>query len=205
MPSTPFFATCAKGVEPILAKELKELGVQNFRTASGGAHFEGSMEAMYRANLWLRTANRVLMRLAVFSCPTPQVLYQNVRQIRWHDWISAQQTLAVDCNCRNSAISHSHFAALKIKDAIVDQIRDSTGSRPSVDTQDPDIRVNAHITNDSCVLSLDSSGVGLHMRGSIVKQQKLRSGRRWRQLSLSWLTGTPKDSLSTRCAVPVPS
>lgn len=165
MPSTPFFATCAKGVEPILAKELKELGVQNFRTASGGAHFEGSMEAMYRANLWLRTANRVLMRLAVFSCPTPQVLYQNVRQIRWHDWISAQQTLAVDCNCRNSAISHSHFAALKIKDAIVDQIRDSTGSRPNVDTQDPDIRVNAHIANDSCVLSLDSSGVGLHMRG----------------------------------------
>ena len=105
------------------------------------------------------------MQLAVFPCPTPQVLYQNARQIRWNHWISIQQTLAVDCNCRNSAIAHSHFAALKIKDAIVDQIRDSTGSRPNVNTRDPDIRVNAHIANDSCVLSLDASGDGLHMRG----------------------------------------
>lgn len=165
MPSARFFATSAKGVEPILAKELQELGVENLRTASGGVHFEGSMEALYRANLWLRTANRVLMQLAVFSCSTPQVLYQNARQIRWNNWISAEQTLAVDCNCRNSAIDHSHFAALKIKDAIVDQIRDSTGSRPNVNTRDPDIRVNAHIANDSCVLSLDASGDGLHMRG----------------------------------------
>lgn len=164
MSNTRFFATSAKGVEFILAKELKELGVNELKTVSGGVHFEGSMEALYRANLWLRTANRVLMQLAIFPCPTPQVLYQNARQIRWHDWISAQQTLAVDCNCRNSAITHSHFAALKIKDAVVDQIRDSTGSRPNVNTRNPGIRVNAHIANDSCVLSLDASGDGLHMR-----------------------------------------
>ena len=165
MPSARFFATSAKGVEPILTKELMELGIGNLKTASGGVHFEGSMETLYRANLWLRTANRVLMQLAVFPCPTPQVLYQNARQIRWSEWISAQQTLAVDCNCRNSAITHSHFAAQKIKDAVVDQIRDSTGRRPNVNTRNPDIRVNAHIANDSCVLSLDASGDGLHMRG----------------------------------------
>ena len=165
MPNARFFATSAKGVESILAKELKELGVENLKTDSGGVHFEGSMETLYRANLWLRTANRVLMQLAVFPCPTPQVLYQNARQIRWNDWISAKQTLAVDCNCRNSAITYSHFAALKIKDAVVDHIRDSTGSRPNVNTRNPDIRVNAHIANDTCVLSLDASGDGLHMRG----------------------------------------
>ena len=165
MPNYRFFATSAKGVESILAKELKELGVENLKTASGGVHFEGSMEALYRANLWLRTANRVLMQLAVFPCPTPQALYQNARQIRWSEWVSAQQTLTVDCNCRDSAITHSHFAAQKIKDAVVDQIRDNTGSRPNVDTRNPDVRVNAHIANDSCVLSLDASGDGLHMRG----------------------------------------
>ncbi|MDE0299388.1 MAG: THUMP domain-containing protein [Candidatus Poribacteria bacterium] len=165
MPSARFFATSPKGVESILAKELKALGIENLKTAGGGVHFEGSMETLYRANLWLRTANRVLMQLAEFPCPTPQILYQNARQYRWNDWISAQQTLAVDCNCRNSAINHSHFAALKIKDAIVDQIRDSTGSRPNVDVRNPNVRVNAHIANDRCVLSLDSSGDGLHMRG----------------------------------------
>lgn len=165
MPSARFFATSAKGVEPILTKELMELGIDNLKTASGGVQFEGSMETLYRANLWLRTANRVLMQLAVFPCPTPQALYQNARQIRWSEWISAEQTLAVDCNCRNSAITHSHFAALKIKDAVVDQIRDNTGRRPNVNTRNPDIRVNAHIASDSCVLSLDASGDGLHMRG----------------------------------------
>lgn len=165
MPSARFFATSAKGVESILAKELKALGIENLKTVSGGVHFEGSMESLYRANLWLRTANRVLMQLAEFSCPTPQILYQKARQIRWSEWISAPQTLAVNCNCRNSAITHSHFAALKIKDAIVDQIRDSIGSRPNVNIRAPDIRVNAHIAHDSCVLSLDASGDGLHMRG----------------------------------------
>ncbi len=165
MPNARFFATSAKGVEPILAKELEELGIENLQTVSGGVYFEGSMKALYRANLWLRTANRVLMRLAEFPCHTPQVLYQNARQIRWNERISARQTLAVDCNCRDSAITHARYAALKIKDAIVDQIRDTTGSRPNVDTQNPDIRVNAHIANDICNLSLDASGDGLHVRG----------------------------------------
>ena len=165
MPHARFFATSAKGVEPILAKELEKLGIKNLGTVSGGVNFEGSMETLYRANLWLRTANRVLMRLAVFPCPTPQILYQNTRQIRWSDRISAQQTLAVDCNCRDSAITHARYAALKIKDAIVDQIRDNTGSRPNIDTQNPDIRVNAHIAKDICTLSLDASGDGLHTRG----------------------------------------
>ncbi len=165
MVNSRFFATTAKGIESILAKELRVLGVQNVAPVSGGVHFEGSMRDMYRANLWLRTANRVLMQLAEFPCSTPEALYENTRQIPWDQWTSIQQTLAVNCHCRNSSITHSHYAALKVKDAIVDQFRDKTGRRPNVDTKHPFLRVNAYISEDVCVLSLDSSGDALHMRG----------------------------------------
>ena len=164
-PPIRFFATAAKGIESIVAKELKGIDAQNIQPISGGVHFEGSMETLYRANLWLRTANRVLMPIAEFSCTTPQTLYDNVRQIRWHDWMGLEQTLAIDCNCRDSQINHSHYAALKIKDAIVDQFRDQTGRRPNVDVRSPDLRVNAYIVKDRCVLSLDTSGDRLHLRG----------------------------------------
>ena len=165
MVNSRFFATTAKGIESILAKELRVLGVQNIAPVTGGVHFEGSMRDMYRANLWLRTANRVLMQLAEFPCSTPEALYEHTRQIPWDQWTSIQQTLAVNCHCRDSSITHSHYAALKIKDAIVDQFRDKTGRRPNVDTKHPFLRVNAYISEDVCVLSLDSSGDGLHMRG----------------------------------------
>ncbi|MCZ6677824.1 MAG: THUMP domain-containing protein [Candidatus Poribacteria bacterium] len=164
MPNTHFFATAAKGTEPIVAKELECLHAQNIRATTGGVHFEGSMETLYRANLWLRTANRLLMPIAEFPCPTPQALYEHVRQIRWNDWMTLRQTLAVDCNCRDSRITHSRYAALKIKDAIVDQFRARTSRRPNVDLRRPDFRINAHITKDRCVLSLDASGDRLHLR-----------------------------------------
>ena len=166
-PNSPIrlFATVAKGIEPIVAKELEVLNAQKIQSTPGGVHFEGGLETLYRANLWLRTANRVLMPIAEFACPTPQALYANVRQIRWNEWMTPQQTLAVDCNCRDSQITHSHYAALKIKDAIVDQFRDETGTRPNVAPRHPDLQINAHIVKDHCVLSLDTSGARLHVRG----------------------------------------
>ena len=165
MPNTRFFATAAKDTALLVAKELEAFNAQNIRATTGGVHFEGSMETLYRANLWLRTANRVLMPIAEFPCPTPEALYENVRHIRWGDRMTLHQTLAVDCNCRDSQISHSRYAALKIKDAIVDQFRDETGSRPNVDPRHPDLQISAHIVKDQCVLSLDSSGARLHLRG----------------------------------------
>jgi len=160
-----FFATAAKGIEPILAKELEALNAQKIQPTTGGVHFEGTLETLYRVNLWLRTANRVLMPIAEFPCPTPQALYENVRHIRWSDWMALEQTFAVDCNCRDSQITHSHYAALKIKDAIVDQFRDETGARPNVAPRHPELRINAHIVKDHCGLSLDTSGERLHLRG----------------------------------------
>lgn len=160
-----FFATAAKGIEPILAQELEALNARKIQPTTGGVHFEGTLETLYQANLWLRTANRILMPIAEFPCPTPQALYENVRQIRWSDWMTLEQTFAVDCNCRNSQITHSHYAALKVKDAIVDQFRDNTGTRPNVAPRGPDLQINAYIVKDHCVLSLDTSGERLHVRG----------------------------------------
>ena len=165
MEYTRFFATGAKGTEPLITKELTAIGALNIRSTVGGVHFEGRLETLYRANLWLRTANRVLMPIAEFPCPTPEALYENARNVRWRDWMTVNTTFAVDCNCRDSQITHSHYAALKVKDAIVDEFRDRTGRRPNVDRQQPMLPVNAHIVKDRCVLSLDASGDRLHRRG----------------------------------------
>ncbi len=160
-----FFATAAKGTEPLVTKELTAIGAQNIRSTVGGVHFEGGLETLYRANLWLRTANRVLMPIAEFPCPTPDALYENARNVRWRDWMTVDTTFAVDCNCRDSQITHSHYAALKIKDAIVDGFRESVGRRPNVDRRHPALQINAHIAKDRCILSLDASGDRLHLRG----------------------------------------
>ena len=160
-----FFATAAKGTESLITKELAAIGARNIRSVGGGVHFEGGLETLYRANLWLRTANRVLMPIAEFACPTPEALYENARNVRWRDWMTVDTTFAVDCNCRDSQITHSHYAALKIKDAIVDGFRENTGRRPNVDRRRPMLQINAYIAKDRCVLSLDASGDRLHLRG----------------------------------------
>lgn len=160
-----FFATTAKGVEEVLAAELERLGIPEVTVESGGARFGGGMEAAYRANLWLRTASRVLLTLAEFDCESPEQLYQGVRGVQWTDYLTPAMTLAVDCNLRDSAMTHSGFVALKTKDAIVDELRDRVGSRPNVDTKDPDLRVNVRVFRNRCTLSLDTSGSPLDRRG----------------------------------------
>jgi putative N6-adenine-specific DNA methylase len=160
-----FFATTAKGVEELLAGELAALGIEGAALDRGGVHFSGAMEACYRANLWLRTASRVLMTLAVFPCDSPRSLYDGVRSIPWADFLTPDMTIAVDSNLRDSAMTHSGFVALKTKDAIVDTIRDRFGRRPDVDTRDPDLRVNVHLVKNLCTVSLDTSGTPLDRRG----------------------------------------
>jgi len=160
-----FFATTAKGVEEVLAAELVRLGVNGVAIESGGVRFTGGLEAAYRANLWLRCASRVLMPLAEFACETPEELYQGARTVAWNEYVTPSMTLAVDCNLRDSALTHSGFVALKTKDAIVDEVRDRCGSRPNVDSKDPDLRVNVRLFRNRCTISLDSSGTPLDRRG----------------------------------------
>jgi putative N6-adenine-specific DNA methylase len=160
-----FFATTAKGVEEVLAAELVRLGAEGVAVESGGVRFCGGMKAAYKANLWLRTASRVLMPLAEFACETPEQLYQGARTVDWNSYLTPAMTLAVDCNLRDSTLTHSGFVALKTKDAIVDEVRDRVGSRPNVDTKDPDLRVNVRLFRNRCTLSLDCSGTPLDRRG----------------------------------------
>jgi 23S rRNA (guanine2069-N7)-methyltransferase / 23S rRNA (guanine2445-N2)-methyltransferase len=160
-----FFATTAKGMEDVLAPELRQLGAETVETKRAGVSFTGSLETAYRACLWSRVASRILLPLGSFPAATPQALYDGVRRIRWLDHLTARRTLAVDCAVSQSRLTHSHYAALKTKDAIVDQLRDDTGSRPSIDAARPDVRVNVYIHRDRAVVSIDLSGDSLHRRG----------------------------------------
>ena len=164
-PEMTCFTAVPRGAEEITAAELGRLGIQGAEVAKGGVAFTTGRAGLYRANLWLRTASRVLVRLAEFPCTTPEELYHGVHAIAWHDLITPAMTLAVDCTLRDSALTHSKFVALKTKDAIVDRIREQRGSRPDVNPASPDVRINIHLAKNRCTVSLDSSGDPLDRRG----------------------------------------
>ena len=165
MPELAFFATSAKGLEEVLADELRALGASNVLPGTGGVHFHGRPADGYRACLWLRTANRVLQPLASFPCQSAEQLYEEVRSIPWEAHLTPAMTLALDASVRDSALTHSRYVALKGKDAIVDRLRDVYGRRPDVDPGSPDLPVNLHLSNNHCTVSLDLAGEGLHRRG----------------------------------------
>lgn len=164
-PDLHYFATAAKGVASVLLEELQGFGAQDLREAPAGVFFRGTLELAYRACLWARTANRILLPLAQVDASDAQALYAGVRTLPWHDHVPAQATLAVDFTGTNRAISHTHFGALKVKDAIVDELRARTGQRPSIDTHRPSVRVHVHLDRDRATVSIDLSGASLHERG----------------------------------------
>jgi putative N6-adenine-specific DNA methylase len=161
----PFFATCARGIESVLADELRTLGAEEVEPGRGGVHFQGDRALLYRANLWLRTAIRVLQPILEATVGSPDELYEVVRSIDWTQYLTPEHTLAVDCNVRDSRITHSKYAALRTKDAICDQFVDRMGRRPSVNVEEPMVGLNLHIYRDQATLSLESSGESLHKRG----------------------------------------
>jgi putative N6-adenine-specific DNA methylase len=160
-----YFATCARGIEKVLAGELRELKAQDIEPGRGGVHFAGDQALLYQANLWLRTAIRVLRPILDAHVESPDELYDAVRMIDWQEFLTPEHTLAVDCNVRDSRITHSKYAALRVKDAICDQFVERCGRRPSVDVEEPMVGLNLHIYRDQAVLSFDSSGESLHKRG----------------------------------------
>lgn len=159
------FATVPLGAEELTAAELAALGAQEIAPVRGGVSFSGDRRTLYRSLLRLRTASRVLLQLGQFPCNSPQELYDGMRQLPWTALLTSEMTLAVDCTLRDSAITHSHFAALKAKDAIVDMLRDKNGSRPNIDTKSPDLRVNLHLARNQATVSLDACGEPLDRRG----------------------------------------
>ncbi len=153
-------------METILSDELLALGINHIKATLAGVAFKGDLETAYRACLWSRTANRILLVLSSFEVKTQQDLYNGVQKIDWFEHMNPDDSFAVSFSAKNSeAINNTHFGALKVKDAIVDQMRAKFQTRPSIDTEQPNIRINVYLHGETAQLSLDLSGESLHRRG----------------------------------------
>jgi len=153
------------GLEDVLAGELEALGAENIKKLNRAVSFTGDNEMLYRANLHLRTAVKLLKPIHHFKAQNEQELYDAVYEYDWQQHFEQQKTFAIDSVVHSRFFNHSQFVSLRTKDAIADQFRNKTGRRPSVDTIDPDILINIRISEDECTLSLDSSGEPLFKRG----------------------------------------
>ncbi len=160
-----FFATAAKGTEPALRDELRELYLRRVRADRGGVHFEGDLADGASACIWSRVAARVLVEVGSFEATDADTLYEGVRSVDWTPWLTPRTTLAVRAACRSSRLTHTHFIAQRTKDGIVDALRDRFGARPSVNRDDPDVGVAVHLARDHATLYLDAGGGSLHERG----------------------------------------
>jgi len=168
-----YFAQTPGGMEELAALELSELGAAGIRTAHRGLHFEAQRETLYRINYRARLLARVLAPLKTFHCHNTEYLYRQVKLMDWSSMITPDHTFSVSSTVSHSAVKHSHYAALCVKDGIADHFRKRFSSRPSVRKEDPDLRVNLHIENNLATLSLDTSGDSLHRRG--YREQSVRA------------------------------
>ncbi|MBD1869938.1 RNA methyltransferase [Cyanobacteria bacterium FACHB-471] len=160
-----YFATVANGLEPLVVKELEQLGAHSVKPGFRGAAFEGDRTLLYRVNLWARLPFRILMKLHQFPCQSADDLYRGIQSIDWSAYLTPDLTLAVDATGKTEQLNHTHFTALQVKNAIVNQQQEVFGDRSSVELQEPDVRINVHLDRDGCTASLDSSGNSLHRRG----------------------------------------
>jgi 23S rRNA (guanine2445-N2)-methyltransferase len=161
-----FFVTCARGTEGALRRELAAMRIAGAKGDRGGVWFEGPLAMGMGVCLRARVAVRVLMQLHEFDAPDGPSLYEGARGVPWRDWLTDRSTLSVHGSVRDTpALTHSGFAALKVKDAVVDALRDAYGARPDVDTKSPDVGIVIHIAAGRAGLFLDLAGEALHRRG----------------------------------------
>ncbi len=153
------------GFEPILARELRELGAMDIKEGTRNVSFFGDMGFMYKANLSLRTAIKILKPYKSFEIFSEEDLYKNIYELPWEEFMDVDDTLAIDATVHSETFTHSKYISLKTKDAIVDRFRDKNGKRPDVDLDFPVLRINIHIEKNFCNVSFDSSGQSLHKRG----------------------------------------
>ena len=153
------------GFEELLAKELTQLGAQQVELGTRVVSFVGDKGFMYKANLALRTAIKILKPIKTFKAYNDKSLYDGMMKIDWSEYMNEHQTFVFETTLHSEHFNHSQFVALKSKDAVVDQFRDKTGKRPNIDKDFPDVRLHIHIDRDVCTVSLDTSGESLHRRG----------------------------------------
>jgi 23S rRNA (guanine2069-N7)-methyltransferase / 23S rRNA (guanine2445-N2)-methyltransferase len=159
-----FFASTPKCLEDLAARELIKAGAAQVKETRAGVYFSGTIDVAYRMCLWSRIANRIFLPLAQFPIDTTDDLYEAAVKMDWNEHFTVTKTFAIDCTLVNSPITHSHFAALRLKDSITDYFRSKKGNRPSVDTRSPDVRIHLHIDKREAVISIDLSGDSLHRR-----------------------------------------
>jgi putative N6-adenine-specific DNA methylase len=160
-----YFATCPRGLEPLLADELAACGAREVAPAGGGAHFRGEPAACYRANLGSRVATRILRRVAERPYRNEQDVYAASHEVDWQRHFRVERTIRVDVNASRSPLKSLEFATLRIKDGVCDRFRAAHGARPDVDTRAPDVRVHAFLDERTVTLYLDTSGEPLYKRG----------------------------------------
>ena len=154
-----------QGLENVLAKELELLGAEDITILKRAVSFSGNKKLLYKSNLHLRTALRILHPIYTFIATNENDLYKKVSEFDWSAYLKLSQTFAIDSVVFSDYFTHSKYVALKCKDAIVDQFRDKTGKRPSIETKTPDVQFNVHVYKDEFTISIDSSGDSLHKRG----------------------------------------
>ncbi|MGA7723293.1 MAG: THUMP domain-containing protein [Ignavibacteriaceae bacterium] len=154
-----------QGLEDVLTEELKQLGAENITKLTRAVSFQGDQSLLYKTNLCIRTALRVLVPIYKFKASNETWLYRGVQKVDWSKYLTEHDTLALDSAVSSPIFKNSQYVFLKAKDAIVDQFRNKTGVRPNVDLDNPTVRINVYIQNDEVTLSLDSSGSSLHKRG----------------------------------------
>ncbi len=160
-----FLAKTISGLENVLADELTELGAAEVRTLKRAASFKGDLRLLYKVNYCCRTALRILVPVLSFEVKEQKDFYDRVHEYPWEDLIDPSGTLAVDAVISFTVFTNSQYVSQNAKDAIVDRLREKFGTRPSVNLDDPDLRVNVHLYKNLCTVSLDSSGSTLNRRG----------------------------------------
>jgi len=163
--ASPWFAACPKGIESLLAAELASLGADSTRETVAGVYFEGPVAIAYRACLWSRLANRIMLPISRVAAVDADTLYSELKAVNWAAWFSPRQSFAIDFSGQNQQIRNTQFGAQRSKDAIVDWFSEHAGERPSVARNNPDIRLNIRLSKEQAVVSLDFSGGSLHLRG----------------------------------------
>jgi len=160
-----YFAQVSDGLEELAEAELLDLGASEVKARYRGLHFKATHDVLYRVNYGSRLLTRILAPIITFDCHSTKYLYKTAMDIPWEDIFSPNDTFAIHAQVSNSAITHSQYAGLKLKDAIADRFRDKIGRRPDVDPKYPNIWFNIHIENNRATISIDTSGSSLHRRG----------------------------------------
>ena len=154
-----------KGLEDVLATELTALGANDIHIERRAVSFTGDTRLLYRANLWLRTATRVLVPIKTFKAKNADEVYEQVKKMPWENYLTQDMSFSIDSTVYSETFRHSKYVTYRTKDAIADRFTEREGKRPSVKVSDPDLCINVHIANETVTVSLDSSGESLHKRG----------------------------------------